>query len=190
MVGKALMRLSEKSTCQAEELGCEMAKDDGALKPDLNHARCHEDYGRFQNAHREQLERTDEFIQVWQERLFTIAEEEAKPWGLRMDDSIQSWDVWYHQIVVPLKNLLWEAWEDHCNLPTLYAKARPKTESVETAGDRGMSPRAAASRPKTEGVEMIPSSPLWAVHRYLSLLDQIEASTLADETDAALWQPR
>lgn len=164
----ALMRLSEKSTRQAEELGCQMAKDDGVLKPDLSHARCYEDYGRFQNAHREQLERSDDFVHVWQERLFAMAEEEAKPWGLRMDDSMQSWDIWYHQIVVPLKNLMWEAWENRCNLPKLYAAARPATEVVE----------------------MIPSSPLWAIHRYLSLLSQIEADPVADETDAALWQSR
>ena len=153
---------------QAEELGCEMAKDDRVLTPDLCHAQCYEDLGRFQNAHREQLERTDEFTQVWQERLFAMAEEEAKPWGLRMDDSMASWDVWYHEIVVPLKNLMWEAWEDRWNLPALYATASHTTEVAE----------------------VIPSGRFQAVYRYLSLLSQFKASPVAEEEEieAPLWQ--
>lgn len=107
---------------QAAELGCKMANSEDFFQPDLRQATRYEDYRRFRNAHREQWERTDRFISVWLDRLFTLAEKEGKRLGLRMDDSMASWDTWYNRIVVPLKNTLWEAWERSCELPARYAE--------------------------------------------------------------------
>ncbi len=52
-----------------------------------------------------------------------MAEKEGNNQGLRMDDSMASWDVWYNRIVIPMKALLWEAWEHSCNLQSRYAEA-------------------------------------------------------------------
>jgi hypothetical protein len=164
MEDTASLTLSKMAFDQASELGCEMAKDDQVLKPDLRHAHRYEGYSRFRNAHREEWERKDVF-EAWQDRLFALAEREGERLGLRMDDSMASWDVWYHRIVAPLKEALWEAWEHSWDLAALYAEANPTGKVAE----------------------VVPSGPLDAIHRYLSLLGRSETPPLADEIDAAIW---
>lgn len=113
---------SHNALHHAAELGCEMAKNDDFFRPDVSLASRYEDYRGFRNAHREQWERTDHFVHIWLERLFSLAEKEGKRLGLRMDDSMASWDIWYNQIVMPMKSVLWETWEHNCELPARYAE--------------------------------------------------------------------
>ena len=119
----ASVKPSHTALRKAAELGCEMAKTDHFFRPDVTRASRYDDYRRFRNAHREQWERSDHFVRVWMERLIVIADKEGRNQGLRMDDSMASWDVWYNRIVIPMKSLLWEAWEHSCELPSRYAEA-------------------------------------------------------------------
>jgi hypothetical protein len=108
---------------RAAELGCDMARRDRCFKPDLSRAGRFDSYRRFRNAHREQLERSDAFVRRWQDPLFVLADKEARRLGLRVDDSMASWETWYNCLVVPLKNLLWEAWEHSYQLPDRFDEA-------------------------------------------------------------------
>lgn len=119
----ASVKPSQTALRRAAELGCEMAKTDRVFRADVSRASHYDDYRRFRNAHREQWERTDRFVRVWLEPLLVLAEKEGKHLGLRMDDSMASWDVWYNRIVMPMKNVFWEAWELNCGLSARYAEA-------------------------------------------------------------------
>lgn len=123
MAELASVKPSHSALRKAAELGNEMARTDHFFKPDVTRASRYDDYRRFRNAHREQWERTDHFVRVWMDRLIVLAEKEGKSQGLRMDDSMASWDVWYNRIVTPMKALLWETWEHSCELQSRYTEA-------------------------------------------------------------------
>lgn len=152
-----LIRPSQRALCQAAELGCEMARRDRFVKPDLGRAGCYDDYQRFRNAHRERWERTDVFVRIWLERLFAMAEKEGKRLGLRIDDSMDSWDVWYNRVVMPMKNLLWEAWEHSWDLPARYAET---------------------SHP--EAAELVPASTSQVLEVYSALLSELRPHPVAE----------
>jgi hypothetical protein len=127
----ASVKPSHSALRRAAELGCDMARHDSFFRPDVSRASRYDDYWRFRNAHREQWEQTDRFVRVWLDKLFVIAEKERKRLGLRMDDSIAAWDAWYNQLVMPMKRLLWEAWEQSCDLPARYAEAAHPIAAAE-----------------------------------------------------------
>lgn len=164
MVGTTLLRPSQKALRQAAELGCEMARSERRLKPDIGRAHSYETYHQFRNAHREQLERSDVFVRVWLERLFALADKEGRRLGLRVDDSMDSWDLWYNQVVVPMKNLAWETWEHSWDLPARYAEA---------------------SHPEAAELNLSPA--VQVLHAYSSLLNELKPHPVADEvlTDLA-----
>jgi hypothetical protein len=101
-----------------------MARKVPSCCPDLRAAGSYETYTRYSQATRDRLEHNEEFSQVWLERLFRIAEKEGKHAGLRMDDSMASWDSWYNNLVVPLKGVFWLAWEQTWQLPLHYERGR------------------------------------------------------------------
>lgn len=98
------------------------------------------------------------FVRVWLERLFAIAEKEAKRLGLRVDDSMGAWDIWYNQVVVPMKNLMWETWEHSWDLPARYAEA---------------------SHPEAAELNLSPA--LQVAQAYSSLLSELKVHPAADE---------
>ncbi len=110
-----------------------MARREPRLTPDLRNASRFGDFSQFRTAHRDNLEQNDLFRR-WQERLFNIAEREGRHFGLRVDDSMTAWDVWYHQIVQPMRKEMWTAWEAWHNLPekfhTAAAQQRQRQEVV------------------------------------------------------------
>lgn len=129
---------------RAAQLGVMMARRDRHFRPYMVAASRFDGYVRFRNGHRELLERSDRFLR-WQERLFSLSEKEGKRLGLRMDDSMASWDAWYSRVVVPLKNRFWEAWEERWRLPSRFAEScHPEVadldlpEVLKIAGFRGV----------------------------------------------------
>jgi len=121
-----IMRLSPSRTAikRAAELGQEMARKERHCRPNMAMAEHYETYLRYRNAQREIMENSDVFAQRWVERLLTIADKDGRAHGLRMDDSMASWDIWYNKLVLPLKEVFWLAWEQTWKLPEHYAEAR------------------------------------------------------------------
>lgn len=103
-------------------LGNQMARRELRLSPDLSNASRFADFSQFRTAHREKLEHSDVF-RVWQERLYNIAEREGRRFALRLDDSMTAWDIWYSQIVQPMRREMWTAWEACHDLPDKYHAA-------------------------------------------------------------------
>ena len=100
-------------------LGNQMARREPRLTPDLTNSSRFGDFNQFRTAHRDKLEQS-ELFRKWQERLFNIAEREGRHFGLRVDDSMTAWDVWYHQIVLPMRKEMWTAWEAWHDMPDKF----------------------------------------------------------------------
>lgn len=115
---------SQAALRRAAELGREMARHKTGCRPETSSAYHYENYLRFRNAQRDLMEHNEAFSQRWLEKLFAVADREGRAAGLRMDDSMASWDIWYNKLVVPLKEVFWRAWEQACDLPGRYAEAR------------------------------------------------------------------
>lgn len=101
-----------------------MARQDTAIQPRMVEAGQYERYTGFRIAHRAYWEQDAHFEQAYQERLLRIADKESRRHGLSELDSIANWDLQYNQILQPLKDALWNAWEQHVALEHRYYSAR------------------------------------------------------------------
>lgn len=124
---------SHEALRAAAMLGNQMARREPRLAPNLSNASRFGDFSQFRTAHRDKLEQSDLF-RKWQERLFNIAEREGRHFGLRVDDSMTAWDIWYHQIVQPMRKEMWTAWEAWHDMPdkfhTAAAEQRKQQQTV------------------------------------------------------------
>ena len=112
-----------------------MARRESRLAPYLSNASQYGDYSQFRVTHRERMEQS-EIFRVWQERLFNLAEREGRRFGLRLDDSMTAWDIWYNQVVQPMRREMWTSWEAWHDMPERYHTAvteqRHRQEAVAT----------------------------------------------------------
>lgn len=113
---------SHEALRAAAMLGNQMARREPRLIPDLSSASRFADFSQFRTAHRDRLEQ-NELFRKWQERLFNIAEREGRHFALRVDDSMTAWDIWYHQIVLPMRKEMWTAWEAWHDMPGKFHTA-------------------------------------------------------------------
>lgn len=125
---------TSRTISKARELGVEMANADPIIRPWLAQACRYDDYQRFRLAHRARWEQTDQFERRWQDRIFKLSERESPSDSHSNCDSIDQWQNWYHLIVCPIKNLMWDAWESAVHLQKLYEDARAKTVANSTGG--------------------------------------------------------
>lgn len=123
MQQQAQIRPSLTAIREATELGCDMAAHDHSVSPDLDHAYRYADYADFRDANRERWEHSEQFVRVWQDRLFRLAEKEGNRVGLRLDALMSSWNRWYSEIVIPMQSTLWDGWEQCYDLPRRFIQA-------------------------------------------------------------------
>ena len=124
---------SHEALRAASMLGNQMARRESRLAPDLRNASRFGDFSQFRIAHRDKLERSDIF-RTWQEKLFNLAEREGRRFGLRLDDSMTAWDIWYNQVVQPLRKEMWTSWEAWHDMPERYhAAAAEQRQRQSTA---------------------------------------------------------
>lgn len=99
-----------------------MARD-SVIKPRLHDVAQYSGYFRFRIAHRAFWEQSAHFEHHYQERIFALADREAKTHAAGGQDSMLNWDLWYHTIVHPIKTVAWQTWEQSINLESRYLEA-------------------------------------------------------------------
>lgn len=112
----------ESTLSKARDLGNDMVRDP-VIRPHLKCVAQYQSYHRFRIAHRAHWEQSTRFERYYQERLFALADKESGQGLSEACDSINNWDVWYHQVVHPIKTVLWETWERAVNLERRYFEA-------------------------------------------------------------------
>lgn len=178
---------SHEALRAASILGNQMARRESRLVPDLSSASRFGDFSHFRTAHREKLEGSDIF-RKWQERLFNIAEREGRHFGLRLDDSMTAWDIWYNHVVQPLRIEMWTSWEGWHDLPELYNAAAVKQRSQQ---ERGTTLHVAGTVMDTTHILEVGAQPL-SVHETPGPTVPATAPTrpTADNTGAKVAPPR
>ena len=113
-----------RSVTKAKALGIEMAHTDAIIAPRLKDAGRYDDYIHFRTAHRTYWEQSDRYTTFWQQRIFRLCEREAECGGLPDCANVFNLALWHNRLLNPLKDAMWESWEDACELARLYEQAR------------------------------------------------------------------
>ena len=111
-----------KTHAKARLIGEAMARDP-LIKPRLHDVLQYSGYFRFRVAHRAFWEHSIRFELTYQEGIFQLADREAKCRGAISSDSMLNWDVWYNNVVHPIKTVVWQTWEKSVNLENRYLEA-------------------------------------------------------------------
>lgn len=106
---------------RARQLGSQMLRDP-AIRPHLHQTHQYEDYAHFRLAHRALWEQSSAF-EPYQEKLYAIADRELSDANPSGGNSVANWDYWYSRIMGPIKDAMWEVWEDGVKLEELYVEA-------------------------------------------------------------------
>ena len=126
-----------RTETKARRLGVEMATDP-AIRPNVVNVEQYEGYFRFRLAHRAQLEQGARFERYYQERIFELADQEGRTRRRVQADSMSTWDRWYHELVHPIKCLVWQEWEARVNLEARYLDALLVSGKANAADIRRM----------------------------------------------------
>ncbi len=118
----ARLAVSEWTLGRARNLGDEMARDP-LIRPHVVEVLQYENYYRFRLSHRAYWEQSSRWEKHYQDRIFAIADKECAKYHWNNYDNIGNWDVWYNRLVQPIKNSLWETWEEAFKLEARYFEA-------------------------------------------------------------------
>lgn len=110
---------------KARKLARKAAREDHWLSPSDNAIEEYNaDYGDFEQQHRDEWEQTTHFQVLYIEALCEISEADAEKQGV---DRIKSWDLWYNNFQLEVKEAFWDEWEEKVKLYEFWE------ENVKTA---------------------------------------------------------
>ena len=146
---------------KAWKFGQKMAMTDRRIKPVLFDAHEYSSYVLFLQIHRHRLEQSHAF-RPWDDKLQFMIEREANSHDIGLDHS-GTWDDFYNQVALPIRNSFWYGWELVYRLEDLY-RAQVKLARQDK------------NKPEVIRVYAPP------------VAQRLAVSTLPDENEMSLWE--